>query len=349
MASRTAPGPHRLQWVKRAAAGAFIVLIGFVGWTGYKLWSSWASVEREPGVSEEVRQAVANEPPAATTPSDTVNPASVSDPIDDELIDSFLVIGSGFEGRLADVIMLFILPDDAQPAIVSLPRDLYVPSPCGGNYKRLNANYNGCGESATGPQLLSLAVEDFTGIPVDHFALFDFEGFQDVIDDVGGVTICVDNPVRDTDAWLSLPAGCTEATGAQALAWSRTRKTQELVDGVWRTIPGQNDLTRHQHQQDIIFQLFDRLQDFSSLGDLTSKVDSLSETFSVDSDLSVGSAISLAWSLRGYDPSEFMRLRIPVETYITSGGASVLKPTAPFTDVIEAAYPDGALAGGPLS
>ena len=37
-----------------------------------------------------------------------------------------------------------------------------------------------------------MAVEDFTGVEIDHFAVFDFEGFKAIIDRVGGVEICVD-------------------------------------------------------------------------------------------------------------------------------------------------------------
>ncbi len=342
----SAIGRPRLITAKRVVAAVLLVLVGFVGWTGIQLWSSWNSVEKVPYNPTVTRAGLPSIPDPP--PGETVAPFVVSPPVDDATFDSFLVVGSGFQGRLADVILLFLLPDGAEPSIVSLPRDLYLPSPCGGEMMRINANYNGCGDSASGPELLALAVEDFTGVEVDHFALFDFDGFDEIIDDVGGVTICVDNPVRDADAWLSLPAGCTQATGAQALGWVRTRKTQELVNGTWRAVPGQSDLTRHQHQQDVIFQLFERLQDFSSLGDLTNKVDSLSNTFTVDSGLTMGSAISLAWSLRGHDQADFKRLRIPVENFTTSGGAAVLKPTATFSSILQEAYPELRIAGGPL-
>ena len=43
-----------------------------------------------------------------------------------------------------------------------------------------------------------MAVEDFTGVEIDHFAVFDFEGFKAIIDRVGGVEICVEYAVRDS-------------------------------------------------------------------------------------------------------------------------------------------------------
>jgi LCP family protein required for cell wall assembly len=340
-----APSP-RIRTVKRVLAGLLLIVVGFVGWTGIKLWNSWQSVDRVPFNGAALREALP--PVTEPEPGVTIDPAATSPTVHDDFFDSFLIVGSGFEGHLADVIMLLLMPDGRQPSIVSLPRDLYLPSPCNGTLMRINANYNGCGDAVTGPQLLALAVEDFTGIKIDHFALFDFESFVEIIDEVGGVTICVDNPVRDSDAWLSLPAGCTEASGAQALGWVRTRKTQELVNGTWRAVPGQSDLTRHQHQQDVIFQLFKRLQAFDSLGDLTNKVESLSETFTVDEGLSMGSALSFAWSLRGLDQSDFLRITVPVEAFTTAAGAEVLKPTAPFSAVLESAYPDVQIAGAPL-
>lgn len=336
----------RALTLRRIGVGLLLIVVGFVGWTGIKLWNSWRSVERVPFNAPELRLAL---PPATQPdPGVTIDPAATSPAVVDDYFESFLIVGSGFENRLADVIMLLLMPDGTHPSIVSLPRDLYLPSPCNGTLMRINANYNGCGDIVSGPQLLALAVEDFTGIEVDHFALFDFESFVEIIDEVGGITICVDNPVRDVDAWLSLPAGCTEATGAQALGWVRTRKTQELVNGSWRAVPGQSDLTRHQHQQDVIFQLFKRLQGFDSLGDFTNKVESLSDTFTVDKGLSLSSALSLAWNLRGLDQSDFLRLTVPVEEFTTSAGAQVLKPTVPFSAVLLQAYPDIQIAAGPL-
>ena len=41
-----------------------------------------------------------------------------------------------------------------------------------------------------------------------------------------------------TRARLALPAGCTQATGAQTLAWLRSRNTQELTAEGWRAHAG---------------------------------------------------------------------------------------------------------------
>ncbi|HDH03535.1 MAG TPA: LytR family transcriptional regulator, partial [Actinobacteria bacterium] len=102
-------------------------------------------------------------------------------PVPDAVYDSYLLIGSDLSESLADVIIYVLLPrDGSDPILTSLPRDLYLPNPCTRQNSRLNAALNGCGEFANGPELLGLMVEDYTGIPVDHFAIVNFEGFADV-------------------------------------------------------------------------------------------------------------------------------------------------------------------------
>jgi len=342
-----APGTPRngRYWLKRVAIGALLVVVGFAGWTGLKLWQSWNSLDRvgwdiEGAIERMSENRLAAAPQEEVPGLEFTRGAAVAG-VDSS---SVLLVGNdnrpGFGGDRADVIMLVMFPDGESPAVVSIPRDLYVENPCTGDLSRINATYNGCGEDATGPESLAIAVQNFTGIEVDHFALFEFEGFKSIIDEVGGVTICVENPVYDWRAELELPAGCTEATGAEALGWVRTRSPQELVNGAWRPMSGQSDLTRIEHQQDVIFQLFERLDDFSSLGELTDIVDALSDAFVVDEDLSIARAMSIIWDLRGLDIEDVVTLEIPVTGYRTSGGAEVLVPTQPFSEVLKTAFPD---------
>ena len=184
-----------------------------------------------------------------------------------------------------------------------------------------------------------MAVEDFTGIAVDHFALFDFSGFADIVDGVGGVEICVEHDRRDWRAELDIKAGCTMADGATALAWVRSRQPQEFVGGRWRTVSGSSDLLRIQHQQDVLLQLLGKLKTFDSPTDLASKVDELSEAFTLDDRLGIGDAIALAWSLRNLDIGTINRLEVPVVYSTTQQGQLVLRATKPFHEVLAELYP----------
>ncbi len=346
----------------RVLIGSLFVVIGAVGWTSFKLVRSWESVETvpfNPSESRLVLDETEPEPADAAEPGGEPPPITLAPParVDDDLYDAFLVVGNEtqFGGSRADVILLMLMPKNgAQPALVSLPRDLYVENPCTERFSRINANLSGCRRNdVSGPDLLAIAVEDFTGIVIDHFAVFDFRGFEKVIDRVGGITICADRPTRDTNIglvdWWRLEPGCNRADGATALGWVRSRHTIELVDGSWRTVQGVSDLTRNKRQQDVILQMLAKARSFSSVGDLLATIESLTDAVTIDDGLSMREAAELAWDARSINPDEIYRLEIPVENHVTESGAAVLLPTAPFNEVLAVAYPDlvAAAAGRP--
>ncbi len=365
-------GTHFRRNLIRGGMVLLLLALAWSGWQGFRVWRGWQDVERIPFQVGSAREAL-GEPgsvildggqPAAEDPDEEDEvpgtlPADITIPVSPRLeptaLQAFLVIGSDQRPELgtssrADVILLVILPaDGADPVMVSIPRDLYLPNPCTGGLTRINANLNGCGTAATGPELLTVAVEDFTGVQIDHFVLFDFEGFKSIIDRVGGVEICVEHAVRDskTDPDLDLPAGCTVADGAMTLSWVRSRHTRELIDGVWRSMPDVSDLTRNERQQELLLEALSRLKSFRSIAEFGALVQSLAGTFTIDEGLSLGDAIGLAWDLRGVDADSVRRPAIPVSNYLTPGGAEVLLPQASFAEVLESAYPGAAslLAG----
>ena len=273
----------------------------------------------------------APEPPEIIGEQLPYDPAYATSPaIPDDAFNAFLIIGSDARanrsGSRADVIILALLPeDDSPPILVSLPRDLWLSNSCWGRARRINIALNGCGDAASGPELLAITVADFTGIQPDHFALFDFDDFQRVIDAFGGIRVCVDNPVRDGP--LNLPAGCTNADGQMTLAWVRSRRTQELVDGEWRAMRGVNDLTRNERQRDLLVQLLGKLKSFDALTSPVEIVDSVSDAVIIDDGITVGSAVGLAWDLRDVAPGRIAKLSIPVRHHRTEGGPRCSSPT----------------------
>ena len=286
---------------------------------------------------------VAPEPPDITGEQLPYDPGfSTSSEVPNEAFEAFLIIGSDAKpnlgGQRADVLILALIPADRSPPIlVSLPRDLWLRIPCWNRLNRINATLNGCGDLANGPELLALTVAQFTGIQADHFALFEYGDFERVIDAFGGIKVCVENPVRDKD--LEIPAGCTIVDGATALLWVRSRKTEEYVNGRWRTVPGVNDLTRNERQQDVLLQLLGKVNTFDALSSLVQIVESIADAVTIDDRMTIGGAIGLAWGLRGLDPTEVRRVTIPVRFHVTSGGASVLLPTSSFADVLAQVWP----------
>src|SRR5437879_1674587 len=89
-----------------------------------------------------------------------------------------------------------------RPTLVSLPRDSYVPIP-GHGYNKLNAAY-----AFGGPKLLVQTVQNVTGLPVSHYMGIGFGGLVSVVNDVGGVQICLKAPMNGPKAGQNLQAGC---------------------------------------------------------------------------------------------------------------------------------------------
>jgi len=324
--------------LKRMLTTFMVLIVVYSAWNLYSVWQSWNNVERFTFDQLALDQLPEVPPPSET--GETLTPevvtAVTATPTEDVTYETYMLVGIGFGDILADVIILVMLPEDgSSPLMVSLPRDLYLPNRCTQDYTRLNANLNGCGDEINGLTLLSGAVQDFTGMEVDHFALFTFEGFEQIIDEVGGVEICVDYAVYDYKAKLDLPAGCTNATGAQALGWVRSRKTRELVDGVWRVMPNVSDLTRNERQQDVILTMLEKASQFDSPSELAGVVRSVSKAFTLDDQLGLSDVIGLAWDLRSLDREDVVRLKVPVEFYETAEGAQVLVATKPFDNLLE--------------
>ncbi|MCW2902715.1 MAG: cell envelope-related transcriptional attenuator [Streptosporangiaceae bacterium] len=119
-------------------------------------------------------------------------------------------------GRRTDSMML-LHTGAGGTTLVSLPRDSYVPIPGHGSNK-LNAAF-----AFGGPKLLVRTVEQVTGVHVDHYAEIGFGGFVGMVDAIGGVDLCVKQPMRDPKAGLNLRPGCQTLSGGQALGFVRTR------------------------------------------------------------------------------------------------------------------------------
>src|SRR4051812_4384940 len=149
----------------------------------------------------------------------------------------------------ADTIMLVHLdPDTSKTVVLSFPRDLWVKIP-GHATDKINSAFEGGVESG-GPELMAKTVFGLTHIPIDHFLYVDLNGFQQAVDKLGGVDMCipsyyVNTPgdleavdpsgnivyihyaevghVADPYTGLDVLPGCQQLNGTQALAYVRSR------------------------------------------------------------------------------------------------------------------------------
>lgn len=130
-----------------------------------------------------------------------------------------------FEGIRTDTIMVVQMdPRREGPAILSLPRDLLVER-CDGSEGRINEAFQ-IGESTGvgGPTCLVRTIRSLTDIPIHHYMQIDFQGFVDVVEAMGGVRMCLGQPIADEAANIDLPAGCQILNGREALGFVRVRK-----------------------------------------------------------------------------------------------------------------------------
>ncbi|MGA9276138.1 LCP family protein [Ilumatobacter sp.] len=149
-------------------------------------------------------------------------------------------------GRRSDTIMILRQEEDGDgAAILSLNRDIWVTMADTGQQDRINAAYN------RGADVLAATITENFGIPINHVVDVDFTGFKQIVDTIGGTTICFEYQTRDVKSGLDQPPGCNNLTGDQALAYARSRTYQELRDGEWQT-DGSADIGRVKRQQQFI-------------------------------------------------------------------------------------------------
>jgi LCP family protein required for cell wall assembly len=224
--------------------------------------------------------------------------------------------------NLSDTAMLVHLSADRKWSVVtSIPRDLIVPRPqCNarvgiGNQTSstiVPASPDDMFDSAMsygGPSCAVATVEQMTGIRVDHFVEIDFNAFQSLTDDVGGVQVCVPEPgINDPDySGLVLSAGLHTISGAESLEFVRDR--HGIGDGT--------DLGRIQMQQMFTSSLFKKLSSNGTLSDpvtLFKIATDVASNMTVDSALDSPSAmVSLAESVQGLNSKYMQYITAPYE------------------------------------
>lgn len=224
-------------------------------------------------------------------------------------------------GLRSDTMMVLrVDPASSRAALLSLPRDLWVPLSTGGS-NRINTAVE-----IGGPEALIETIQEFLGIPIDHYVQVDFHGFGRIVDAIGGVPISFPHPVRDTRSGLDVPeAGCVVLDAPNALGFVRSRAYQEFVDGRWRT-DGSGDLGRIRRQQEFILTALERSFDRGARNPVTldALIDSTLDAVTVDDALDAGDIVDLARDFRTFSSADLDIYEVPVYDD-TIGGAQILR------------------------
>lgn len=209
-------------------------------------------------------------------------------------------------GQRTDTIMIAHLPDNStKPTLLSLPRDSQVKIPGHGTGK-INSAF-----SIGGAPLLVETVEGATGLHMDHYAEIGFGGFANIVDAIGGVNMCLDKDMNDTETGVQLKAGCQDLNGAQSLGFVRMRHSDATP---------RSDLDRVANQRKFIGALVSQI---ASPGTLLNPFDffpllsSAPAALTMDTGDHVNNLVGLAIGLRGISSDGVTTTTVPV----TSGSA----------------------------
>ncbi|WP_293818120.1 LCP family protein [uncultured Corynebacterium sp.] len=204
-------------------------------------------------------------------------------------------------GRTDTIMVVHIPRFGGEATMLSLPRDSWVDIPGNGKNK-LNQAF-----SIGGPALLQQTVEQATGIHLDHYAEIGFGGFANVVDAVGGVEMCLDEPLEDPMAGINLQAGCQELDGPTALGYVRSRYTS-----------AQGDLDRVERQRKFLAALSKKIKSPGTLLNPFKNLkvaDALSANMTVNEDDHVWNLASLGLAMAGGAKQETVPIAGYEDTY----------------------------------
>ncbi|MFF7117257.1 LCP family protein [Streptomyces albogriseolus] len=220
----------------------------------------------------------------------------------------------------ADTTLLFhVAGDRSNATVVSIPRDLMTEIPdcetrqSDGSTKtipgsegttRFNESY---GVGGRDPGCTMRTVEELTGLDVDHFMMFDFNAVKTLSTAVGGVEVCLEKPLKDTDGGtnLDLPEGKSTIQGEEALSFLRNR----------HGLKNESDLDRIGMQQKFVASMLRRLKEdtLSSPSKMLDVADAATKSLTVDQGIgSPTKLLTLAKELGKIDLKNITLMTLPV-------------------------------------
>jgi LCP family protein required for cell wall assembly len=311
--SRTPAAPRRRRrwslWIGLALVGV-LVLLAVWGVLGYRSFSGG------------VDKANVRLPRAAHARLAERDASLLSDPTTTLVIgtDGGRAPGRGDSNRSDSLLLLRTDPGKHRISYLSIPRDLRVEIPGYGTSKINAANQIG------GPALTIETVRALTGFPVDHVLVVDFDGFRELIDALGGITVDVpkrilSNPFdcpfkpkkcENWEGWR-FAKGPQHMDGRRALVYSRIRTNQ--LD------PSDTDISRGTRQQAVADAVGGEIASVGTFVRLPFSGDSLAAPLATD--LSAWELAQLGWVRFRADSNRSLRCRLGGES-ATIGGESML-------------------------
>ncbi|WP_406436517.1 LCP family protein [Streptomyces sp. NBC_00631] len=302
---------RRRRWVRGAALGAGVLLVGAVG-GGWALYAKLShNITADDAAEAELARYERERPTALVRGAQNIL-----------LIGSDTRAGAGNRRygkdsgteRSDTTILLHLARDRRSATAVSLPRDLmvHVPGCLRGDGRRSEPSFTlfNSAFEVGGSACTIRTVEKLTDIRIDHHVVVDFSGFKDVVDAIDGVQVCLKEPINDKAAKLRLPAGRVTLDGEQALGYVRVRKS--LGDG--------SDTGRMDRQQQFLGALVNKVQSSDVLlnpAKLYPLLDAATSALTTDPELaSLRGLYQLVRGLRDIPTDQMQFLTVPREPYV---------------------------------
>ena len=301
---------HVLRWV---AVGAVVILAAGTLTAYLKYRAIYDSITRVNVPGSELGQ----RPPQYSTASENILIYGSDSPKGLDVHQLHELRAGADEGNNTDTIMVVHLsPGRHEVTVMSIPRDTMVPMyqcQSGSGYPGQQASPNtyvmiNSLLASGGPACLWKTVEQTTGIFINHFIGIGLLGFVKVVNDLGGVSVCVPFNVNDPVSGLDLTAGEHHITGAQALAFWRTR--EDIGNGT--------DLERIQRDQFMSAQVVKGVLGSGLLSDpfrLLSVVSDAAASMTTDNSMTVSDLVSLGESLRHLSSKNVQFLTAPNQAW----------------------------------
>ncbi|NIM92275.1 MAG: hypothetical protein GTO18_00970 [Anaerolineales bacterium] len=212
-------------------------------------------------------------------------------------------------GRTDTMILTTVMPLEPYVGMLSIPRDLWVELPDGGANRINTAHYFAESNSpGTGPEAAMEVVRSNFGVDVDHYVRFQFEGFKDFVDSIGGIEIELEVPMA------GYAPGTYVLNGEEALAFVRDRA-------------GTDDFFRMNQGQFFLTSMLKQLMNPTSWTRLPGAVMALMSSVETDLPIWQWPRIGLALIRAGASGIDTRTIsREMVNGFTTASGAQVLAP-----------------------
>lgn len=230
----------------------------------------------------------------------------------------------GVNGVNSDVIMiLHVDPNTHKLALLSIPRDLFVPNARSTGPNKVDAAlYQGLGQLVT-------AIEEDFGIPIQHAVSLNFDQFANIVDALGGINMSFPDSVYDAYSGLNEKAAtCVHLDGTQALQVVRARHLQYETPtssdyAAYWPYENQSDLARIQRDHEFLRVLGAQVAK-QGIGDPVTDfnlVNSLKADLTFDQSWSVTSMVGLLLGYHSVSINSVPQLTVPVAVVIDPGGS----------------------------